>query len=80
MRIQPKFSLIKQKMHVKFVNSDLMSVNGKNLLNTKIDATIHRFIYKDTSDVILEYFFKYANVFFGIVPFLGLSLFGARFN
>lgn len=80
MRIEPKFSLVNQKMRIKFQNADILSVNGKNLLNTQIEATIHRFIFKDTADYVLEYFFKYSNVIFGILPFLGLSIFGARFN
>jgi len=80
MRLKPKFSLINKKMQVKFDNADLLSNHGKNLLNTRIDATVHRFIYKDSSDIFLEYFFKYGNIIFGVLPFLGLSILGARFN
>lgn len=70
-RIMPRLSLTKHPFTIKFQNTEIISEDGRFLLTTQLDSTVHRFLVKSTMDSIFSGFFKYATIlFYGLAALL----------
>lgn len=58
-------------MTVKFQNTEIISEDGRFLLTTRLDTTIHKFVLDSILDTILSNFFKYSkHLFYGLACLL----------
>jgi hypothetical protein len=70
-RISPRISLTNHPFRIKFSNTEIISEDGRFLLTTHLDSTIHRFVVDSTMDFILGWFFKYGtHLFYGAASLL----------
>lgn len=63
-RIHPRLSLVNHSFTIQFQNTDIVSEDGRFLLTTQLDSTVHKFIVKSTIDNIFNGFFKYSTYLF----------------
>lgn len=70
LRIKPTYSLINHPFTIKFQNTEIISEDGRFLLTTQLDSTVHKFLIDSVLDSILSGFFKYStHIFYGFAAF-----------
>lgn len=74
-RVTPSFSISNKIITIKFQNTELVSEDGRFLLTTKLETTIHKFVVDSIMDTIISNFLKYGKQLFFPTAALIIGLF-----